>query len=206
MSLAGNSTATVPTTATSGTSAAAASTNGAASAAAATGSTPVAIYDQNIHRTKHSIPLTSLQYIFVMIIKTAISSSKTSFEIESKLNTLGYSIGFKYYQLEMNKTNSTVRFINQIDLLKYLISDFWIKIFNYQVQLEKSLNDSHTYLIIDPYSLMTSNFGIEEGVEFENFMAGFLESILDLNCFKCQVTAHRRNQGKECVYLVKFYE
>lgn len=181
------------------------------------------IYEKNLYRSKHEISISSLSFLFMIIISTNLKNSKSLLEIERKLNNLGYSIGTKFLELSnlrinftnnitsSGKSNLSKRYIKILDILQFLISEIWQHLFDKKADsLEKSSQFENQFMIIDNNPLLSKFISVPkefESLNCESFVAGIIEGILDVSYFNCEVSAHTAPENEfpnRTVYLINF--
>ncbi|KAH3687718.1 hypothetical protein WICPIJ_001302 [Wickerhamomyces pijperi] len=179
---------------------------------ASTASSKRNIYDHSLSRRAPEVNLSSLSYIFNVMIQYSQKNSKGIQELEGKLNTLGYSIGPKVLELiTLREGKNAKREIKLVEILQFIHTQVWRTLFGRVAdELEKSSEADDEYMITDKQPLMSEFISVPKDMGQLNvnaFVAGIIEGILDVCYFQASVSAHTvETPGcpNRTVFFIKF--
>jgi len=114
-------------------------------------------------------------YLQIGIIQHFKSSSKTTEEIHQSLDSLGYRVG---YSLIEKLAPDTVRFTDDISIMKYLCKDYWTALFSKQIDNLRTNNSGIFVLQDNSFRLLAQISNEEESNEVSQLIASFACGLL----------------------------
>lgn len=161
--------------------------------------------------TKKEVALSSFSFLFAGIIEYCQSRVNSTDELEQKLADLGYSIGYRFYELAVYKEKTLKRETKHLSILQYINTTIWKHLYGKPAgenNMEKSIENPNTYMIFEQSPLVTKFISLPrelKGVKCTYFNAGIIRGILTCAEFPADVTIGLTESGAT-VYIINFYD
>jgi len=167
------------------------------------------------------VSLSAFAYIYSELVQYHQSRVSSISELEQRLSSSGYGVGFKVLELLAYRTRETKRETRIMSILQFVSSSVWKSLFGKAADsLERSIDHADEYMIFD-YNPITSNFVSVHQSSADAYVSGIIAGVLEGAGFSAKVSAHtvdvEEGEGRnglvglpsrkdKAVFLVKFAE
>ncbi|ODV92523.1 hypothetical protein CANCADRAFT_87698 [Tortispora caseinolytica NRRL Y-17796] len=170
------------------------------------------IYNRSLHRRSGDVSLSLFALLFAETVAYSQKHVKGVNELEERLNSLGYSVGYRMSELVMLREGKNgVRSIEILELMRDVHQNLWKALYGRSAHsLEKSRSEEDEYMIIDNNPIELTFISVPKDISQLScaaFTAGIVEAALDGAQFPARVTAHSSGTDQfpqRTIYLVKF--
>lgn len=141
------------------------------------------------------VSLSSFCYLYSELVQYHQNRVDSISELERKLESSGYGVGFKVLELLAYRNKEFKREIRLMNVLQFVSTQCWKALFNKPADsLEKSIDHQDEYMIID-YTPITSTFIRINSENFgqlsvDSYISGIIAGVLQGAGFSARVTAH----------------
>lgn len=172
----------------------------------------LALMDRTISKTnKKEVALSSFSFFFAGIVEYCQGRVNSTDELEQKLCDLGYSVGYRFYELSVYREKNLKRENKHLSILQYINSTIWKNLYGKPAgenNMEKSLENPNLYMIFEQQPLITRYISLPKdltGVKCAFFNAGIIKGILTCAEFPADVKIGSTKKG-DTVYIIEFHE
>jgi len=185
-------------------------------------SSSVSILDKSINKPRSDqVSLSAFAYLYSELVQYHQSRVSSVSELEQRLASSGYGVGFKILELLAYRNRETKRETRIMSILQFVSSSVWKSLFGKPADsLERSIDHADEYMIFDNNPI-TSNFVSVHQSSADAYISGIIAGVLEGAGFNARVSAHTvqveegemRNgfvglpsRKDKAVFLVKFAE
>lgn len=185
-------------------------------------SSSVSILDKSINKPRSDqVSLSAFAYLYSELVQYHQSRVSSISELEQRLASSGYGVGFKILELLAYRNRETKRETRIMSILQFVSSSVWKSLFGKPADsLERSIDHADEYMIFDNNPI-TSNFVSVHQSSADAYISGIIAGVLEGAGFNARVSAHTvqveegemRNgfvglpsRKDKAVFLVKFAE
>lgn len=143
------------------------------------------------------------------IIRYLNETTESVDEMEKRLRSFGYRIGWRLVDLCSNRTNPFQRDVKVSTILQFITQNCWRMLYNKPTdQLQRSTDSTNVYYIYENEPLISKFITLpkewNDSFNCASFNAGIINSILDVSGFKSEVKALtvKSKDGLKTVYMV----
>ncbi|KAH9982164.1 NO signaling/Golgi transport ligand-binding domain-containing protein [Lactifluus volemus] len=139
------------------------------------------IYDRPLNKTRNAeVSASAFAFLFSEIVQYMQKRVSGINDLERRLNTLGYRIGTRGWNLWYGAPKREIRFL---PALMSIHTNVWKAVFGKPADaIEKSVQNEDEYMIIDNDPVVTRNISVPRDMSqlsCSSFTAGIVEAVLD---------------------------
>ena len=173
----------------------------------------MSIMDRPLSKGRKEVSLSAFSFLFSELVQYCQSRIESIADLESKLESVGHSIGLRVLELLIHREKASRREIRLIGALQFVSTVVWQSLFNKGADsLERSMENTDEYMIHEATPLTNQFVSVPREMGQFNcaaFIAGIIRGVLDASGFPCQVSAHNADDGSgsssgKSVFLIKF--
>ncbi|XGW08076.1 hypothetical protein V3C99_010861 [Haemonchus contortus] len=166
------------------------------------------ILDKSLSKGKSEVSLPTFALLFSEVVKYAQERSETVTDIHDRLASYGKLVGIRLLDVITLRERGYRRETKLLGMLMFIKSCVWKNLFGKEAdKLERSNDDQCTYLLIEKEPVVNTFISVPKDKGMLNcaaFVAGIIQSMLEVSNFPCQVSAHWWNNGT--AYVIRFEE
>jgi hypothetical protein len=168
------------------------------------------VLDRTLPKTsyKKEVALSSFSFLFCGLVEYSQTRVQTAEELEKKLMDIGYQVGYRYYDLSVQKDKTPKRETRIIRLLSYINVTIWKNLYGKAAgQDNMALDEStNTYQLFEQAPLINRFISLPKGLtglKCQYFNAGVIKGVLEVAGFPAEVKISYSQEGST-VYLITF--
>ena len=143
----------------------------------------------SIYRSEH-VSLSAFSYLYSELVQYHQSRVSSIAELERRLESSGYGVGFKVLELLAYKSREHKRETRIMSILQFISSTVWKALFGRAADsLERSIDHEDEYMIFD-YNPITSIHVSSHPLSADAYLSGIIAGVLEGAGFTAQVSAH----------------
>lgn len=146
--------------------------------------------------SQSEVSLSSFCYLYSELVQYHQNRVDSISELERKLESSGYGVGFKVLELLAYRNKEYKREIRLMNILQFVSTQCWKALFNKPADsLERSIDHQDEYMIIDYTPITSSYIRINSHQDLgqlsvDAYISGIIAGILQGAGFSARVTAH----------------
>ncbi|KAH8834860.1 TRAPP complex subunit trs31 [Flagelloscypha sp. PMI_526] len=157
------------------------------------------IYDRNLNKTRITeVSGSAFAFLFSEMVQYTQKRVGGIADLERKLNTLGYRVGTRAFELMVWRTEAASkapkREVRLLPALMIVHTQVWRAVFGKPADaIEKSVENTDEYMIIDNDPLIERHISVPRdmsSLSCSSFTAGIVEAVMDGLGFPARVTSH----------------
>lgn len=134
--------------------------------------------------------LSAFSYVYSELVQYHQSRVSNISELEEKLSSAGYGVGFKVLELLAYRSRENKRETRIMSILQFISSAVWKALFGKPADsLERSIDHADEYMIFDYYPV-TSVYVSAHQSTADAYISGIIAGILEGAGFTARVSAH----------------
>jgi len=155
------------------------------------------VLDRPLGRTRGGdtqVSLSAFAYLYSELVQYHQSRVASISELERRLESSGYGVGFKVLELLAYRSRESKRETRIMSILQFISSSVWKSLFSKAADsLERSIDHADEFMIVD-YEPITSTFISVPSdlgqLSADAYISGIIAGVLEGAGFTARVTAH----------------
>mmetsp|Transcript_15648 Transcript_15648/g.19850 ORF Transcript_15648/g.19850 Transcript_15648/m.19850 type:complete len:214 (-) Transcript_15648:219-860(-) len=154
-------------------------------------SSNVSILDRPLTRGRSDhVSLSAFSLLYSELVQYHQNRVSSISELERRLESSGYDVGFKVLELLAFRSRETKRETRIMSILQFISTSVWKHLFGKGADsLERSIDNADEYMIFDNNPI-TSTFLSSHQISADAYISGIIAGICEGAGFTARVTAH----------------